>query len=188
MSRRKVMCKSAEVTQGGSALRPSSGRRLPRRPSLLLVTLLALLVFGGAQAAFAASPVLEKATPNVGCPGTTVTLSGKNFGPAGTINGADFEANVVPFYWPEEMTVTSSTSATTVIPIFLAVTKNDEKGTLDIEVKEKSSNDIAFTLTALTTCFKGAGTGPTGPTGATGPVGKEGKEGAKGATGTTGPT
>jgi hypothetical protein len=146
-----------------------------------------LACLSGATAALAkAGPTLEEATPSSGCPGATVTLSGKNFGAPGPAK-AEFTAKVFPFNTQEGATVTSSTSATTVVPIFLTLTSTDEKGSVALDLgKGGESKRIAFTLTSLVTCFKGGGggggNGPTGVTGATGPAGE------KGATGPTGPT
>jgi hypothetical protein len=151
-----------------------------------------LVLLSGAQVASAkASIVLEKATPESGCPGTTVTLTGKNFGSPGS-GKAEFRAKVFPFNSDEAATITSSTSATTVVPIFLAVTSADEKGSLALDRGGNDSNKINFTLTSLATCFKGGGGGGTGPTGPPGPTGATGPTGAGGGTGgepgPTGPT
>src|SRR5262249_47656273 len=140
--------------------------------------------------------------PNAGCPGTTVTLSGKNFGTPGTGRAA-FIAGVLPFFSLQPATITSNSSATTVVPILL--TTADQKATVSLVTREgNNSNPVPFTLTSLVSCFKGGGgggsgatgpTGPTGPTGATGPTGPpgggtggSGVTGATGATGATGPT
>jgi hypothetical protein len=130
-------------------------------------------------------PVLEKATPNSGCPGETITLTGKKFGKAGKGGQRQgiFSGKVIPFYWGEPATVTSETTATTVVPIFLALPGEEEKGGVRLETSSgANSNEIPFTLTSLVTCFRGA----TGTTGATGPAGKEGAQGTTGATGPAG--
>src|SRR5579859_6136475 len=145
-----------------------------------------LLFSAAAQAAAAdAQPILEKATPSSGCPGTSVTLTGKDFD-AGS-SRAVFRAKVFPFVSSEPATIVNGTEATTVVPIFLTVTSEDEKGKVSlIDGDGDSSNRIPFTLTSLVTCFKGGGGGG-GTTGPTGPTGPEGGKGTTGATGPTGP-
>jgi hypothetical protein len=139
------------------------------------------------------NPVLEKATPSSGCPNTTVTLSGKHFGKAG-VGKAWFAAGVVPLGWPEEASISNETTASTRVPIFLALPGSDENGQVFLETTAgKRSNPIPFTITSLVPCFKGASgatgaTGPTGASGSTGATGPAGTEGAKGAAGPTGAT
>src|SRR5262249_45071344 len=71
------------------------GRRLMRR-TCLSAAVLGLLGIGAVQApaALAAFPVLESATPNKGCPGEAVVLTGKNFGSPGS-GVAGFHGNAL---------------------------------------------------------------------------------------------
>ncbi len=181
-----------DVTQWTKVAPHALGRRLAGRVGLVAALGL-LALFGSASAASANNekhpPVLETVSPNSGCPGTPVTLTGKNFGPAGKA-AAVFTAAAVPFLWPQEAQIVSNTSATTTIPIFLA--NGNEAGHVSLVNKEGASNGLPITLTSLNTCFKGGGgggaTGPTGPTGEKGEKGENGSPGEKGVTGATGPT
>jgi hypothetical protein len=158
-----------------------------------------LAFFGGAQAVSAhqqqqePNPALEHVTPGSGCPEAKITLTGKKFGPSGTGKAWFSNGGAFPFAFPEPATVSSETSATSILPLFLTEI-NNENGTIYLEtIKGKLSNAIPFKATNLNSCFKGptGATGPTGPagaTGATGPAGSQGVTGATGATGTTGPT
>src|SRR5205807_3547300 len=92
-------------------------RRLGRRLTVLVSVVGLILLSGSAQAA-KAQPVLEKVSPEAGCPGTHITLTGKNFPTTGKLTVA-FTAPVFPFFTPEPAMVMSRTSATSVVPIFL---------------------------------------------------------------------
>ncbi len=125
------------------------------------------------------SPVLEKAAPNSGCPNAAVVLSGQHFGRAG-MRWAWFVGGVTPFATPVEAKITSETSATTRVPIFLALPGANESGQVSLETTSgRRSNAIPFTLTSLVSCSQGR-------EGKEGPVGKEGKEGKPGAPGAAG--
>jgi len=156
-----------------------------------------LVFFGAAQAASAhhsqpppePNPVLEEVSPGSGCPEAKITLSGKKFGPSGTGKAWFSDFGAVPFGFSEPASISSETSATSTVPIFLTEL-NNENGVVYLETtKGKVSNSIPFKLTSLNSCFKGSTgpTGPTGPTGATGSAGSSGSKGAEGATGATGP-
>jgi hypothetical protein len=176
-----------EAIHGTKAATQVLSRR-SARPLSLLASTLGLLVFLSSAQAASAHPILETASPDLGCPGTEITLAGQNFGATGKAK-AEFAANVPPFHFTEQATVTSSTSAKTVVPIFLVVTSKDEEGTIALD-NGHDSNAIAFTLTSLVSCLKGGGgagtTGPTGPTGEKGVTGSTGPEGKSGGTGGTG--
>jgi len=160
-----------------------------------------LVFFSGAQAASAhhsqpppePNPVLEQVNPGSGCPEAKITLSGKNFGPTGTGKAWFSDGSAVPFGFSEPAMISSETSATTMVPIFL-VEMNNENGVVYLETtKGKVSNAIPFKLTNLNSCFKGltgpsGATGPTGAAGATGPTGSQGVTGPAGATGAPGST
>jgi len=157
-----------------------------------------LVFFVAAQAASARhyqpppepNPVLEKVTPGSGCPEAGITLAGKAFGPSGTGRAWFSDVGAVPFGFSEPATISTETSATSTVPIFLTEI-NDENGAVYLETtKGKVSNSIPFALTNLNSCFKGSSgaTGPAGAQGATGATGPTGAEGATGATGPTGPT
>jgi len=160
-----------------------------------------LVFFSGAQAASAhhsqpppePNPVLEQVNPGSGCPEAKITLSGKNFGPTGTGKAWFSDGSAVPFGFSEPAMISSETSATTMVPIFL-VEMNNENGVVYLEAtKGKVSNAIPFKLTNLNSCFKGltgpsGATGPTGAAGATGPTGSQGVTGPAGATGAPGST
>lgn len=177
------------------------GRRLPGagRNSLVGTSVGLLVLFGGAPVASAHSqqqepnPVLEHVTPGSGCPEAKLTLTGKKFGPSGTSKAWFSNGGAVPFAFSEPATVNSETSATSMVPLFLAET-NNENGTVYLEsARGKLSNAIPFKFTSLDSCFKGGSgaTGPTGPAGATGTTGSTGAagpQGVTGATGVTGPT
>ena len=158
------------------------GLRLVRRVSVL-ISAVSLLALGSAAQAAAKTPVLESASPSSGCPGTHITLTGKRFGSTG--GKAEFLAGVFPFRSDVPVTITSSTTAETEVPIFLTV--KDEEGRVEIDFRGADSNHIPFTFTSLVTCFKGEGGGGGGTTGPTGPTGPEGKEGSEGKEGPTGP-
>jgi hypothetical protein len=155
-----------------------------------------LVFFASAQAASANSqppdpnPVLGHVTPGSGCPETKVTLSGQKFGPSGTGKAWFSNSGAVPFAFPEPATISGENSATSMVPLFLTET-NNENGVVYLEsTKGKLSNSIPFKLTSLNSCFKGVtgATGPIGPTGATGATGASGASGATGVTGATGAT
>jgi hypothetical protein len=170
--------------------------QLTRRLGVLAGALGALGVLVLTSAAQAAPrpqhPVLEGVSPSSGCPGATITLTGKNFSTTGRAIG-EFTAPAVPFFSTSPATVKSATEATTVVPIFLAA--SDLKGQVALDVSGPDSNRLPFTLTSLARCFTGGGGGGVGPTGPTGPEGKEGPTGPEGSggpsagtTGATGPT
>src|ERR1700676_4950332 len=132
------------------------------KTALLTGMLCMLVVFSFAQAASAnggSSPKLEKVTPNKGCPGDKITLTGKNFGSTGPAYTDFVNYKVTPFWWDQETTITSSTSATTTVPVFLAVTPNDEKSSVMLDANSggeeggSDSNSQSFTFIALPTCF-----------------------------------
>jgi collagen triple helix repeat protein len=162
-----------------------------------------LVFFSASQAASARhyqpppepNPVLEEVSPGSGCPEAGVTLTGKKFGPSGTGKAWFSDLGAVPFGFSEPATISSETSATSMVPIFLAEL-NNEDGVVYLETtKGKVSNSLPFKFTNLNSCFKGSTgatgptgpTGPTGATGATGPAAASGSRGAEGATGATGP-
>ena len=157
-----------------------------------------LVFFGASQAASAhhyqpppePNPVLEEVSPGSGCPEVKITLTGKKFGPSGTGKAWFSNGAAVPFGFSEPASISSESSATSTVPIFLTEL-NNENGVVYLETtKGKLSNAIPFKLTNLNSCFKGL-TGPsgaTGPAGATGAEGSTGATGAAGATGATGPT
>jgi hypothetical protein len=129
------------------------------------------------------NPVLEEVSPGSGCPEARIKLSGKKFGPSGTGKAWFSDFGAVPFGFSEPATITSETSATSIVPIFLTEF-NNENGVVYLETtKGKVSNSLPFMLTNLNSCFEGS----TGPTGPTGPAGAAGSKGAEGATGATGP-
>jgi len=148
--------------------------------------------FSGAQVASAhnypppePNPVLEEVNPGSGCPQAKITLSGKKLGPSGTGKAWFSDFGAVPFGFPEAATISSETSATSIVPIFL-VEMNNENGVVYLETtKGKVSNSLAIKLTNLNSCFKGL-TGPTGATGAAGPTGAGGATGPAGTDGTNG--
>jgi hypothetical protein len=151
-----------------------------------------LVFFGGAQAASAhhsqpppePNPVLEEVSPGSGCPEVKITLTGKKFGPSGTGKAWFSNGAAVPFGFSEPASISSESSATSTVPIFLTEL-NNENGVVYLETtKGKLSNAIPFKLTNLNSCFKGL----TGPSGATGPAGATGAEGSTGATGPAGAT
>ncbi len=167
--------------------------RAMRRGGLLAGTLGLLLFFSSAQAASAHSqpppepnPVLEQVNPGSGCPEAKITLSGKKFGPSGTGKAWFSDFGAVPFGFSEPATISSETSATSMVPIFLVEMNNENSAVYLETTKGKVSNSLPFKLTNLNSCFKGS-TGPTGPTGPTGAAGSNGAEGATGATGPEGP-
>jgi hypothetical protein len=140
---------------------------------------------GGAWAWYEPGPVLESASPSAACPNTTITLTGKHFGRPGT-RSAWFAAGVSPSGVSEEAKILSETSATTRVPIFLALPGPNENGQVGLETTGgKRSNQISFTLSSLVTCFQGK-EGPPGKEGKQGPAGKEGKEGPPGKEGKQG--
>src|SRR5438445_7170647 len=137
-----------EAMNGAQAAPHVPHRRVASRLSVLASTLgIGLLtLLSSAQAASAQRVVLESASPSAGCPGEHIILTGKGFGNPGRAR-ADFTASVPPFFWPEEATVTSSTSAKTVVPVFLTVTSKDEQGHVRLDLREDNeTNRIPFTL------------------------------------------
>jgi hypothetical protein len=191
------MHKRTEAVRRGRRAPGARSRAPLAKVRVLLSTLGVLLLLGVTQAASASAnggpaPVLENVIQSSGCPGATITFMGKNFGSPGK-GKAEFQANSFPFYQEEEATITSSTSATSALPIFLTV--KNEMGSVALDPAGHDSNRVPIKLTSLATCFSGGGggsgaTGPTGPTGAEGPkgaTGATGPTGEKGATGATGP-
>jgi Collagen triple helix repeat (20 copies) len=185
----------------------AAGRRRARLLCAAIGALSALtLAFGGPTASAAltkqATPVLEQISPGQGCAGSQLTLTGRNFGEAGT--GTVITTAGV---FPEEMHVaakiTSATTATTLAPIFLNLETIPTEMQL-VTARGLRSNRVAFRLTSFILCFgtveetrvtgpTGAtgGTGAQGVTGATGPsgaIGAMGPEGRQGPTGPNGPT
>src|SRR5207253_10908089 len=122
---------------------PPGHRIRALRLGLTACALILLVCLGGAQAAMAeADPVLEKAEPNAGCPGTTVTLTGKNFGGPG-FGTAVFRAKVFPLQSRVPATITSGTTAMTTVPIFL--TNGNEAGSVSLtDSDHESSNRLPF--------------------------------------------
>jgi hypothetical protein len=163
----------------------ATGPRKTVRVSLLASMLGLLVIFAGAQAASAKSepsPVLEHVRPASGCPETEVTLTGQKFGPSGTGKAWFSDNSAVPFVFSEQATISSETSATSTVPLFLTEA-NNENGVVYLESnKGRLSNGIPFKLTNLNSCFKGltGATGPTGPTGVTGATGAQGVTGPQG--------
>src|SRR5262249_18434797 len=92
----------------------------------LLGSLVSMFVLVGAQAAFAAAPVVEKVTPNTACPGQTVTFTGKNF--AAGDEAMWKNTAVTPNNAKTAATVKSSTEATAIVPIFLVASNAESKG------------------------------------------------------------
>src|SRR5207245_2653591 len=98
-------------------------------------------------------------TPKEGCPGESITLTGKNFPATGKLT-ALFTAHVFPFFTAEPATVMRSTSATSVVPIFLTVTSSDEMGHVRLAARGDDdqgevSQALTFSFTKLATCFGG---------------------------------
>jgi len=179
------MHKRTEAVRRGRRAPGSRGRAPLASVRVLLSALGVLGLLGIIQAASASAnpaPVLEKVEQSSGCPGATITFTGKKFGNPGKAK-AEFQAHSFPFYQEEEANVTSSTSATSVLPIFLTV--KDLTGRVALDTSGNDSNHLPITLTSLASCFGGGGGG--GATGPTGPTGPEGPKGATGATGPTGP-
>src|SRR5262249_52729744 len=128
------------------------GRRLMRRTGLS-TAVLGLLGIGAVQApAASAAPVLESASPNKGCPGEAVVLTGKNFGSPGS-GVAGFHGNALgstPMQFNAKATITSSTSATTYVPILLVAVPGESAGTVYLENGLfKISNTISFSFNPL---------------------------------------
>ena len=167
-----------------------TGRRRGGRIGLITSLIGLFVVLGSAQAASAST--LSSVTPNRGCPGDTVLLTGSGF--------SGKEASVV---WKDptaewstsittDATVGSSTTARATVPIFLQV-QGSGVGSVSISNGRFVGRSVAFTFIQLQECFKpprenGSITGPTGPTGEAGRSGATGATGANGATGGTGPT
>jgi hypothetical protein len=161
--------------------------RLAGRLGALVGTfgVLVLLVASSASAhAAPVTPVLSSVSPTSGCPGTEITLTGKNFLTSRRAQG-EFSSNAFPFFQTAPATVTSSTTATAIVPLFL--TASDENGQVAIDINGFDSNRLPFTLKGLLKCLGGGGGGGTGPTGPTGPMGEKGEMGEQGETGPTGP-
>src|SRR5262249_4527453 len=147
------------------------GRRLARR-TCLSAAILGLLGVGAVQAPAAFAATLESVSPNKGCPGETVVFTGKGFGgpKTGTTGWHNEAAGSVPHQFNTLITVTSSTSATGYIPLFLVAAPGEEKGT--VQLTKPETNSVPFFFTPLEECFsKGGGGG--GEKGATGPTGAQ---------------
>src|SRR5262249_22960826 len=121
------------------------GRLRGLRRAPLFASLLGLFVLVGGVEASTAAPFIQKATPNFGCPGETVTLTGTGFA-SGDI--AHFKNTAVtPNNDNVSTSFISSTEETAYIPIFLVATSVEEKGTLKVEQGNKMSNEVAFSFT-----------------------------------------
>ncbi len=166
-------CREVHVAATQALRRALTGR------SGVLASILGLLVFlGTAQAASAWH--LTSVYPTTGCPGTTITFTGTNFGSVGTKTHAEWNEPAALFFTstttPAVTTVTN-TMATAPAPLFLSLAAGS--GTVSID----HSNTVPFTFPSIASCF----TGPTGPTGPQGPAGPTGPQGVAGATGPQGP-
>ena len=73
------MRKRSEAMHGSKAARDVLNRRSGGRLSVL-AAVVGLLVLSSSSQAARADPVLESVSPNKGCPGDAITLTGKNFG------------------------------------------------------------------------------------------------------------
>ena len=115
-------------------------RRLTGRISLLASTLGLLVFFGSAQAASAWK--LTSVSPNSGCPGTEVKLTGTSFsGSSANIEWKDPSAFLYTSL-TNKGKVNSSTQATATVPLFLQF-EGSGVGTVAIE----KSNTVPFTFT-----------------------------------------
>src|ERR1700719_2812706 len=139
------MQRRMEAVRSDRPVPHSLGRQLAWYLSLIASTFGILVFASGALADGSRSGVtLETVTPNHGCPGETVTFTGK-FGSTGTGTAMWKDTVVVPQNFKTSATFSTTTTATSYIPIFLVATHAEESGSVKLVTPSgKETNELEF--------------------------------------------